>query len=80
MSGAAARVTRVPAGLPEGYYECFANLYRDIASQLSARIEGVEADPASLSVPDGNSGLEAVRFVAAVLESNNANSSWKDLL
>jgi predicted dehydrogenase len=80
MGGAAARVTRVPAGLPEGYYECFANLYRDIAAQLSARVEGVEADPASLLVPDGNSGLEAVRFVAAAVESNNANASWKDLL
>lgn len=76
---AAARVTRVPAGLPEGYYECFANLYRDVAEQLTARIDGFEPDLGSFSVPDGRSGLDAVRFVAAAVESNAANGEWKEL-
>jgi predicted dehydrogenase len=37
MSPAAKRATRIVAGLPEGYFEAFATLYRDYADILVAR-------------------------------------------
>lgn len=75
----AAHATRVPAGLPEGYYECFANLYRDLAEQIAARLEGRDADPLSESVPSGEDGLDAVRFVDAAVESNRNDGAWTRL-
>ena len=44
---AAARVTRLPAGHPEGYLEAFATLYGEIAQAIRARRPGAAtADPA----------------------------------
>jgi predicted dehydrogenase len=40
MSPAAKRATRIVAGLPEGYFEAFATLYRDYADILVARQGG----------------------------------------
>jgi len=67
--GAAARVTRMPAGLPEGYLECFANTYLDAAELIRARIEGRSPDPAATSVPQIDEGVASVRFVEAVIAS-----------
>ena len=44
----AAHASRVPSGHPEGYLEAFAQLYTDMAEQISARIQGRPADPVIL--------------------------------
>lgn len=72
----AARVTRVPAGHPEGYLEGFANLYADAAELIWARIEGREPDPAAISVPTVEDGVAGVRFIEAVVESSRRNGAW----
>lgn len=69
VGDAAARVTRMPAGLPEGYLECFANTYLDAAELIRARVEGRAPDKAALSVPQIDDGIASVRFVEAVIES-----------
>jgi predicted dehydrogenase len=75
---AATRATRVPMGHPEGYLEAFAQLYRDTADQIAARIAGREPDPAAMLVPTVEDGARGVRFVTAAVESHAAGGVWVD--
>jgi predicted dehydrogenase len=75
----AAHATRVPAGHPEGYIEAFAQLYRDLAEQITARIERRRPDPAALLVSGIAEGVEGMRFIAAVLASSRRNAAWVPL-
>jgi predicted dehydrogenase len=75
----AAHASRVPAGHPEGYLEAFAQLYTDMAEQISARLEGRPPNPASLLVPTVDDGVAGVRFISAVLESSRRNAAWTPL-
>ena len=66
---AAARLTRIPDGCPEGFLEGFANLYGDAAELIWARIEGREPDPDAALLPtvqDGLAGHAVHRGGAAV--------------
>jgi predicted dehydrogenase len=72
----AGRVTRIPAGHPEGYLEGFANLYGDAAELIWARLEGREPDPAATLVPTVRDGVAGVRFIEAVVESNRNGGAW----
>ena len=51
----AARVTRIPAGHPEGYFEGFATIYREIAEAIRAARGGSSPD-ASIMFPTGEDG------------------------
>jgi predicted dehydrogenase len=75
-SPVAAHACRLPAGHPEGYLEAFAQLYRDLAEQITARIEGRQADPASLLVPGIEDGLRGMRFITAAVESGRRDAAW----
>ncbi len=75
-SAAAAHASRVPAGHPEGYLEAFAQLYRDVAEQITARTEGRAPDPACLLVPGIDAGLRGMRFIDAALRSSAADTAW----
>jgi predicted dehydrogenase len=74
ISGAANRVTRMPAGLPEGYLECFANVYFDTAELIRAKLRRRDPDPAAVLLPQVTEGIEAVRFVDAVIESGKSRA------
>lgn len=78
-SPAAARASRIPAGHPEGYLEAFAQLYTDLAEQISARQLGRKPAPLSLLVPNVEDGVEGMRFVSATLESSRRDAQWVDL-
>ena len=78
-TSAAAHATRIPSGHPEGYLEAFAQLYSDLAEQITARRQKRAPDPASLLVPDVSDGVEGVRFIDAVLESSRRGSAWTRL-
>ena len=71
-----AHATRVPAGHPEGYLEAFAQLYRDIADQITAHIEKRKPDPASLLVPGIVEGVRGMRFITAAVASSRNGSGW----
>ena len=73
---AAAHATRIPSGHPEGYLEAFAQLYNDLAEQITARRENRPPNPDSLLVPGISDGVEGVRFINAVLESSRNGSAW----
>ena len=72
----AAHASRVPAGHPEGYLEAFAQLYTDIAEQISARLEKRSAAASSLLVPTVEDGVAGMQFISAVLASSSHNSAW----
>jgi predicted dehydrogenase len=78
-SDVAQHASRIPAGHPEGYLEAFAQLYTDLAEQISARQAGRNPAPASLLVPGVEDGVEGMRFIAATLESTRRNAQWVDL-
>ena len=79
LGAAATHATRLPGGHPEGYLEGFAQIYRDMAEQISARAEGRTADPASLLVPGIAEGLRGMRFITASVASNAADTGWVSL-
>jgi predicted dehydrogenase len=68
--------SRIPGGHPEGYLEGFAQLYTDIAEQITARLEGREPDPFSLLVPTVDQGVRGVRFIDAAVRSSREQAAW----
>jgi predicted dehydrogenase len=79
LGDAAAHATRLPGGHPEGYLEGFAQIYSDMAEQISARIEGRVADPRCLLVPGIAEGLRGMRFIAGAVASSGADAGWVSL-
>jgi len=72
---AAARVTRVPSGHPEGYLEGFANIYAEVARAIRAARAGKKPDPAVI-FPTVEDGLKGMEFVEAAVKSNAKGSTW----
>ena len=75
---AAGRMTRIPAGHPEGYLEGFANIYAEAARAIVARRNGVGLDKAVM-FPGLRDGLEGVAFVDACVRSSKRNGAWVKL-
>lgn len=61
--------TRIPAGHPEGYLEAFANIYRNVAYCIQARLEGEEVDSAYLDFPGVDEGVRGMEFIDTVVKS-----------
>ena len=75
---AAARLTRIPAGHPEGYLEGFANIYAEAARAIIARRIGAALDDA-VHFPGLKEGLDGVAFVDACVRSSAKNAAWTRL-
>jgi predicted dehydrogenase len=75
----ASHASRIPAGHPEGYLEGFAQLYRDFAEQICARLENRHADPLACTVPTVEDGLRGMQFIEAAVASGRANGRWTRL-
>jgi len=67
---------RVPAGHPEGYLEAFANIYRNFAKCVQARIDGVDVDPLYDDFPTVEDGLRGMQFIYKVIESGKSEAKW----
>lgn len=67
--------TRVPAGHPEGYIEAFANIYRNFARAVQARLAGTEPDPIA-DFPTVEDGVRGMRFIERVIESGKSSEKW----
>jgi len=66
---AAGRVTRIPAGHPEGYLESFATIYTEVARAIRGE------DGAGL-YPTIEDGVAGVRFVVAAAQSSAEGGVW----
>lgn len=68
--------TRTPGGHPEGYLEAFANLYRNFALTLSARIDGTKPKEEALDFPGVNDGIRGMAFIDNVVKSGQSKEKW----
>jgi predicted dehydrogenase len=77
-NAAAARMTRIPGGHPEGYLEAFAGLYSEVAEHLQAArgAPGKATAPAPAQFPTIEDGLRGVLFIETVQASARAGGSW----
>ena len=71
--------TRVPSGHPEGYIEAFANIYRNVAYCIQARLSGEQVDPLYEDYPGIDNGVRGMKFIEAVLKSNLTEEKWTSL-
>lgn len=75
---AAARVSRIPGGHPEGYLEGFANVYTEAAEAIAARRDGRPV-PEEVMFPGIEDGVAGVAFVAACVESSKRGGRWVNI-
>lgn len=68
--------TRIPAGHPEGYLEAFANIYRNFAYTISARMQGKESDPQHLDFPTIDDGIRGMAFIENAVASSKSSEKW----
>lgn len=64
---------RLPAGVSEGYYVAFANIYRNYMTALLKKQAGEEY---VVNYMDVSAGVESLKFVEACLESSKNNGQW----
>lgn len=68
--------TRIPAGHPEGYLEAFANIYRNFAICLAAKIEGKKLPKVYQDFPSVEDGLRGMQFIEKVVASSKSKQKW----
>jgi predicted dehydrogenase len=73
--GAAARMTRVPPGHPEGYLEGFANIYSEAARAIIARRSAKKPDK-EVMFPGIEDGVAGMAFIEACKKSSAKNGKW----
>ncbi|WP_422372784.1 Gfo/Idh/MocA family protein [Hoeflea sp.] len=73
---AAGRVSRVPAGHPEGYLEGFATLYSEAAKAIRAVRKSGARIPKDVVFPSVSDGVAGVAFVEACVKSSKKNGAW----
>ncbi|TKC04421.1 Gfo/Idh/MocA family oxidoreductase [Pedobacter frigoris] len=78
LSDIAKHNTRVPGGHPEGYLEAFANIYRNFASTVVAKINGTTPTDAMLDFPRVEDGVRGMAFIDAVVASSASDQKWFD--
>jgi predicted dehydrogenase len=67
---------RTPAGHPEGYLEAFANLYRNFALSLQAKLNNETPKDESLDYPSVEEGIRGMAFIENVVRSGEGNEKW----
>ena len=75
----AARISRVPAGHPEGYFEAFANIYLKFIEALEKKLQGEKLSDYDLDYPGIDEGIMGVRFVEKCIESSSKGTVWIDM-
>ena len=69
------RMSRIPAGHPEGYLEAFANLYTEIADAIVAGRDGSPPSPDVL-YPTIDDGVRGLAFIEAAIRSSKEGGIW----
>jgi predicted dehydrogenase len=78
LSAAAQYNSRTPSGHPEGYLEAFANIYRNFALTLKAKLEGNTATSEMLDFPGVEEGVRGMAFIENVVASSQSDQKWFD--
>ncbi len=75
-SASAGRATRLPAGHPEAFIEAMANVYRNFADTVRARILKRKPEPIALDFPNVEDGLRGMQFLQTLLASASSKQKW----
>ncbi len=75
---AAGRMTRIPAGHPEGYLEGFANIYSEAAQAIRAARAG-KKPPKDVQFPTIADGVKGLAFIEAAVKSSGKDGKWVKL-
>jgi predicted dehydrogenase len=67
---------RTPAGHPEGYLEAFANLYRNFALSLQAKLSNEIPKEEWQDYPSVEEGIRGMAFIENVVRSGEGNEKW----
>lgn len=76
LSDVAKHNIRTPAGHPEGYLEAFANIYRNFAASLLAKINGRQPAEFDLDFPTAEDGVRGMAFIENVVASSQSDQKW----
>ncbi len=80
LSSFALQNCRTPGGHPEGYLEAFANIYKNFAHTLMAKMEGKEPTKEMLDFPGIEDGVRGMAFIENVVASGNSKEKWTDFI
>lgn len=69
-SAAAAAATRLPFGHPEGFYEAFANIYKNACNSIKAIKSGKKPSKIDLDFPTVDDGVRGMQFIETVVKSS----------
>ncbi len=72
------RISRLPAGHPEGYLEGFATIYAEAAEAILASRE-CRSPPVHVTFPTVEDGVAGLAFIEAAVRSSDANGCWTTL-
>lgn len=67
---------RTPGGHPEGYLEAFANIYKNFAATLMAKLDGTVPSKEALDFPSVEDGIRGMAFIDNVVASAQSNEKW----
>ena len=81
LGNAAKAAGRTPPAHPEGYLEAFANIYRNFANAIRARLEKrrLAADDPADDYPKIEDAVRGMAFIEAVVKSSKKNAKWTRL-
>ena len=80
-TAAALAAGRTPPSHPEGYLEAFANIYKNFALAVRARVENstLPDDSPAHDFPSIKDGIRGMAFIEAVVASSHHNAAWTTL-
>ena len=73
---AATAAARIPGGHPEGYLEAFANIYKNVAMCIRARLNGETPEEIYTDFPTVRDGVRGMHFIEKVVASSNSDEKW----
>ncbi len=68
--------SRLPSGHPEAFYEAFANIYRNFADTIRAKILNIDPSETMLDFPTVEDGARGVYFINKAVESSGSETKW----
>jgi predicted dehydrogenase len=78
LSSYATSNCRTPGGHPEGYLEAFANIYRNFATTLTAKLNGTTPSKEALDFPSVEDGIRGMAFIDNVVASGASDKKWTE--
>ncbi len=69
-------LSRIPSGHPEGYFECFANIYSTFITALNKKMAGEPLTKDDLDFPNVQEGIRGVKFIEKCVESSKKGALW----